>query len=791
MDELLLWAPKGLLGEFRKLNSPTKDRELVRTIKDWFNSGGVLIVGYERFRILFENKKTEKREARFGEDEHEKIKRYLLEGPNIIIADEAHKMKNASTGLAKSTKLFESKSRIALTGSPLANNVEEYHTMIDWIALNYLGPADEFRAKYAEPIQAGLWNDSSGTDRRHSLKMLRVLGHDLAPKVHRADMTVLRNDLPPKKEFVITVPLTDLQQKAYTIYVQSMVSGSAHTTKDGEFTQTTLWNWLAILSLLCNHPDCFNQKLHERQDAARKEQNAQKSISGTDQEENISTDLNTPIWKIGVSPELVNKVTELFQQETNNLKAPDLSYKVKILFQILDRSKAVGDKVLVFSQSIPTLNYVESLCTSQHRKYFRLDGSTPIPKRQEMIKKFNVGDTDIALISTAAGGLGLNITGANRVVIFDFKYNPIMEEQAVGRAYRIGQKKEVFVYRLIAGGTFEDSMHNKAVFKTQLASRVVDKKNPVAWARKGLKEMLFEPKVVEQKDLSGFVGMDRLVLDEILASQATCSTIRGIVQTDTFEQDSNDKLTAEEEMEVQQLIMDKDMRRSNPAAFNAIIEQRNSAERNRLMGMGMTAQVPRKRGSNSKGSNSKASMYAVPPLPIIPIAAPRQEPSNPTAAALLPPQPPVPATGPVVPLHPSNPTAIATPRPGATEPGDGQLKGLYHLPRTKKHPGNNTTAVQPSHAATSGSSITGTTASPTVDELAPSNPAENPIPSQVTKPSPVVAPLSSGNSTSSNGGLGNIDQVCIPADQSTGVESVPESSEAVNRSQGASIDIAK
>lgn len=117
--------------------------------------------------------------------------------------------------------------------------------MIEWVAPNYLGPVVEFRSKYVEPIQSGLWHDSTSYERRKSLKMLGVLKEDLALKVHRADMTVLRNDLPPKKEFVITVPLTDLQRKAYSLYVRSMIAGAAYSrTKSGEVTQTTVWHWL-------------------------------------------------------------------------------------------------------------------------------------------------------------------------------------------------------------------------------------------------------------------------------------------------------------------------------------------------------------------------------------------------------------------------------------------------------------------------------------------------------------------------------------------------------------------
>lgn len=581
MDELLTWSPPDVLGDFRKVDSVysspgTNVEKRLNTISAWYHDGGILVMGYEMFRNYIQNKKTKLKDAPLDPKQHEELTKYLLEGPNIIVADEAHRMKNADSGITKCAVQFRSKSRIALTGSPLANNVEEYHTMIDWVAPNYLGPAVEFRAKYVEPIQQGLWHDSDKSERRRSFKMLGVLRVDLAPKVHRADMSVLREDLPDKTEFVITVPLTDLQKKAYTIYVREMLDrGSYARTKDGDIVSTTIWHWLGVLSLLCNHPECFNKKLHERKEAAGKKDSSNKlPRDNSDQDEVVETDLNKPIWKVGVSPTLVNSVTELFNAEAPEIEAINLSNKVKVLCQILDASKAIGDKVLIFSQSIATLDYLEEMCKKQKRSVDRLDGKTKMSTRTKTTKAFNTSKTEIYLISTTAGGLGLNLFGANRVVIFDFKFNPILEEQAVGRAYRIGQVKPVFVYRFVAGGTFENSVHNKTVFKTQLASRVVDKKNPIAWASKKLSDFLFEPKPVDQTDLSEFKGKDPDVLDQILASQTEDSTICAIVETNTFERDDEDTLTLEEQKEVDQLVSDKQLERSDPKAYRAMMEKR-------------------------------------------------------------------------------------------------------------------------------------------------------------------------------------------------------------------------
>ena len=276
----------------------------------------------------------------------------------------------------------------------------------------------------------------------------------------------------------------------------------------------------------------------------------------------------------------MNDELGLFRRECKNIEAPGLSNKVEILCQILDAARDAGDKVLVFSQSIPTLNFLEKVLKAQGRKTARLDGKTQMGSRQSMAKSFNTNATELYLISTTAGGLGLNLPGANRVVIMDFKFSPIPEEQAVGRAYRIGQKKPTFVYRLISGGTFEEVIHNKTIFKTQLASQVVDKKSIKPNATKKMSDFLFEPKTVKQADLAEFRGMDTQVLDKILFSPKSTNIVRAIIQSDTFSRNDEDVLTVEEQKEVKDMLDDEQLKRSNPQAYAA--KQLADAERARL-----------------------------------------------------------------------------------------------------------------------------------------------------------------------------------------------------------------
>lgn len=116
--------------------------------------------------------------------DRDKIRRQLLEGPSIVVADEAHKLKNRGTAVGSHVHEFETASRIALTGSPLANNLHDYYAMIDWVAPKYLGDEKEFRAYYQEPIEEGTYADSTVSQQRRSLKKLKALKTDIAPKVN-------------------------------------------------------------------------------------------------------------------------------------------------------------------------------------------------------------------------------------------------------------------------------------------------------------------------------------------------------------------------------------------------------------------------------------------------------------------------------------------------------------------------------------------------------------------------------------------------------------------------------
>ncbi|KAJ0369463.1 hypothetical protein COL154_001817 [Colletotrichum chrysophilum] len=548
LDEMLMWAPEGLLGPYFKLESATKQNERMPIIRRWDDEGGVMIIGYDMFKRLVD----EPGEELPKENDGKTAWNILTQSPNLVVADEAHKLKNPDSKIGLAASQFRTQSRIALTGSPLANSVEEYYYMIDWVAPRYLGPPSEFRDLYTRTIQEGLYEDSTRSQFRMAKKQLAVLEKTVAPKAHRATIKSLsKNDLPQKTEFILTVPVTDLQARLYDAYLQS-----ARGDADQQVSSRIL-GIVSNLGLIVNHPRCWQNKLAQerRLDTSKNPSNRSANLA--------------------LSPAVVSSGLKMMNRPKVDIQSAVLSWKTRLLVAILAESEKVKDKVLVFTSSIPTMDYLENLLRQQKRKVARLDGSTPINLRQQHIKNFNSGDTQVYLISTTAGGIGLNIYGANRVVLFDFKYNPVNEQQAVGRAYRIGQQKPVFVYKLLSGGTFESAMQNRYVFKTQLASRVVDKENPKRWSKKD-NEYLKDRETPPRQDLTHHMGKDS-VLDSLLSNPELSQGICDIETTDTFEEhDPDDVLTAEDRKDVEDQVRMHSLRITDPEEYRRLEQERLS-----------------------------------------------------------------------------------------------------------------------------------------------------------------------------------------------------------------------
>lgn len=399
---------------------------------------------------------------------------------------------------------------------------------------------------------------------------------------------------------MLNISLTPLQYDAYQIFVQSLTE-----QLDESVATAKLFDWLSVLGLLCDHPTLFKEKIEQRHEV---------KVAKARAEHTETEDGSPDISSMALPDTLFQKEKAIFDA-VENINSLTHGNKMRLIKQILLKSQMLGDKVLIFSHLLPTLDYLQKLIAEFEppMRAVRIDGKTSMAKRQQITKDMNTNKYDVCLISTRAGGVGLNIPGANRVVLVDFSWNPQEINQAIGRSYRLGQQKEVFVYHLVTAGSFEVKLHQVTIFKQQLAARVVDKKTPNRAAVK-VREMLLPPQDdVEQQDLSHATHLDK-VLDSILASKTFSKCITSITTTDTLHKEADEALTAEEEAEVQQMIQDDKERKANPAAwaFKNVMEQR------RQLGVAYPQQGPTNHPASTGVPGSQSSTIGIimkPPPP--------------------------------------------------------------------------------------------------------------------------------------------------------------------------------
>mmetsp|Transcript_7282 Transcript_7282/g.9486 ORF Transcript_7282/g.9486 Transcript_7282/m.9486 type:complete len:517 (+) Transcript_7282:1-1551(+) len=287
-----------------------------------------------------------------------------------------------------------------------------------------------------------------------------VLHELLEGFVSRKDVRALEKSLPPKSEYVVNVKMGKTQRRIITLFM-----------REKRRNQMNILKLYQKLLVVWGHPAAVKLE-DEEEDKQRKEKD-----EFEDQEYLI-------------------KLREIIAKEPE-LDAIETGTKVAVLLELIAKAMTLGDKTLVFSQSLRVISFIESVLQRQdwalnletrppknygfnkgfikNRHYFRLDGSVTGRDRQELFNRFNKkSNAYVFLISTRAGNMGANLFGANRVVIFDSSFNPANDLQAMFRCYRYGQKKEVFVYRLLAERTMEEKIYTRQVTKAGLSLRVVD-----------------------------------------------------------------------------------------------------------------------------------------------------------------------------------------------------------------------------------------------------------------------------------------------------------------------------
>jgi transcriptional regulator ATRX len=216
-------------------------------LERWFNKGGVFLIGYQIFQILIAGRNIKPKKA------VETFKKYLTDpGPDLIVCDEGHFLKNEQTGLSKAVTQVATRRRIALTGTPLQNNLVEYHCMVSFVKPNLLGNIKEFRNRFVNPINNGQHKNSTDSDVRYMKKRAHVLNNALDGVVHRKDYSYFKACLPPKLEYVLSIRLSSKQIELYRAYLKH--GGLTKLTSDFKMQNGQLFTDFQELSRVWTHP---------------------------------------------------------------------------------------------------------------------------------------------------------------------------------------------------------------------------------------------------------------------------------------------------------------------------------------------------------------------------------------------------------------------------------------------------------------------------------------------------------------------------------------------------------
>jgi DNA excision repair protein ERCC-6 len=338
---------------------------------------------------------------------------------SYAVLDEGHKIRNPNTAITIYCKELRTANRVILSGTPMQNNLTELWSLFDFIYPMRLGTLINFRNQFEIPIRLGGYANATNLQIMTAQKCAETLKDTISPYLLQRLKVDVAADLPKKSEQVLFCKLTKQQRDAYESFLHSEEMDSILNR-----TRQSLYG-IDILRKICNHPDLLHPKL--------------------------KTD---PTYQWG----LANK-----------------SGKMQVVKALLHMWKRLGHKTLLFSQGVQMLDILEAFVQRQPGlQYLRMDGKTPVKERQTLVDRFNNDPSlDLFLLTTKVGGLGVNLTGANRVIIFDPDWNPSTDVQARERSWRLGQKREVTIYRLMTAGTIEEKIYHRQIFKQFLSNKVL------------------------------------------------------------------------------------------------------------------------------------------------------------------------------------------------------------------------------------------------------------------------------------------------------------------------------
>ncbi|GAB5371882.1 hypothetical protein AAMO2058_001618200 [Amorphochlora amoebiformis] len=376
------------------------------------------------------------------------IREGLKSDQTILVCDEGHRLKNS-----RGNKTIQALSsigcvmKIILSGTPVQNDLMEFFAMCDFVNPGIFGSVNGFRNTFQTPISQS--RNASATEEEIKVGDARSgeLSRRTAPFVLRRTADILEKFLPPKVEQVIFTPMSKLQSKVYRAVLRSDIFNA------GGHCASAL-QCITIMKKICNHPLLVLEFLRDKCN-------------------DDSCDINVQDALDCFPGHMRADAVKVFSEHSGKVAFLD-----GLLHEIVSKT---NDKIVLVSNYSETLNYLEKLCKLRGYGTIRLDGKTKSSTRMSLVNRFNDPKcpAKVFLLSAKAGGVGLNLIGGNRLILFDPDWNPATDLQAMARVWRDGQKKVTWIYRLLSVGSVDEKIFQRQISKQEISSSVVDDEKDV------------------------------------------------------------------------------------------------------------------------------------------------------------------------------------------------------------------------------------------------------------------------------------------------------------------------
>ena len=388
---------------------------------------------------------------------------------DCVVADECHIIKEPKSEITRAMNEVNALCRIGLTGTAIQNRYEELWTLLNWTNPGRFGPLSTWKATISEPLRIGQSHDATVYQLSRARKTAKKLVQNLLPEFFLRRMkTLIADQLPKKSDRVMFCPLTETQRDAYERFLESdMVVYIRSASEPCDCGSGKKRGWCHY-KMLPEGRGRWQNYVFPAIATLQKISNHLAMLIPQGTESNEKQAKNLDYLQL-ILPE---QWKELYRQRDSilNYSNPEFCGKWKILRKLLKFWHSSGDKVLVFSHAVRLLRMLQMLFNHTSYNVSYLDGGMSYDERAKTVDDFNSDPAQfVFLISTKAGGVGLNITSANKVVVVDPNWNPSYDLQAQDRAYRIGQVRDVEVFRLVSAGTIEEVVYARQIYKQQQA----------------------------------------------------------------------------------------------------------------------------------------------------------------------------------------------------------------------------------------------------------------------------------------------------------------------------------